>query len=488
MEVIVFGTGKIAHEAYSAIERRYKVLWYVDSDCYKWGEKIGDYDIRDPKSILNNNANVLVVSTLYRIDIANTLINMGVESNRIYLCNKEISEGKLFFDFFPYSCELLKSKEKQLVEYDLKEQNEKENAKMKLMIFASFYSVYTKQLIEKVLSKYDNIEVSLLTYARESAYMISAKNLKHIYMYNSMAELKSILEQIPKYDIAQMLWIEYEWAYFQKMIMNKFRKVNLCVGGSDFYRALDSDRDYKRDLIYNADCISAETEETILAFKKYYGENLYVKLLPFGVEVLSYIKKSLGTSKNFLKKKFGIPLNKYIVTCGHNAKSEHQHIELINNLAKLPNSIKKKSVFVFPMTYPSGMSLYIEKVKKELEKNELNYVVLTEFMDFQKMAEYAIISDIMIHVQTTDQLSSTMLEEMYAGSIVIAGAWLPYRSLHEKGMYFIDVNDIEDVTIVVKDVIDNFDEYREKCKVNKELVWNHSSWDVLCEKWYELWV
>lgn len=488
MEVIGFGIGNIARNAYSYISENYKILWYVDNNNSKWGEKIGDYEIKDPISILSKKVNIIVFSRNYEIEIVNQLIEMGVDSNRIYLCNQEISEGNYIYDVYPYDKKILKKVNRPLIKYDLKKQSEYMTNKVKVMIFVSFYSVYTKQLIEKMISKYENIEISLLTCARESGYLITAKDIKHIYIFESMAELENIIAQLPKYDVAQLLWIENRWVYFQDMIREKFVKLNLCVGGSDFYRASDCNREYKKKLIYSADCVSAETEVTIQNFKNYYGDNLRVKLVPFGVEVLEYINLFSGIPIDEFKSKYNIPLNKVVVTCGHNANPKHQHLELISLLNQLDNRIKENSVFVFPMTYPIGMDMHINEVRKTLEKSDLTYVILTKFMDFKDMAEYALLSDVMIHVQTTDQLSSTMLEEMYAGSIVIAGEWLPYSSLHEKGMYFIDVNNVEDVINTLIDVINNLEQYREKCKVNKELVWKHSSWDVLCEKWYELWV
>lgn len=108
-------------------------------------------------------------------------------------------------------------------------------------------------------------------------------------------------------------------------------------------------------------------------------------------------------------------------------------------------------------------------------------------MKFKEMAMYALVSDIMIHVQRTDQLSSTMLEEMYAGSVVIAGSWLPYQHLREKGIYFLEVNTVSDVTPLLENVVEHLDEYRDKCALNSTLVYANSSWDILSEKWYALW-
>jgi hypothetical protein len=224
-------------------------------------------------------------------------------------------------------------------------------------------------------------------------------------------------------------------------------------------------------------------------FSEYYKQDAEGKmcLLPYGIEVLDWINKVESISKEKLRTKYGIPQKRIIVTCGHNASMAHQHIEILKALEKLPVYIKENIICVFPMTYPHNADSYIEKIRSLLDTSNLEYMILTEFMNFQSMAEYALISDIMIHVQTTDQLSSTMLEELYAGSIIIAGKWLPYKSLHEIGLYFLDVNEISDLTDLMENVVMNIHEYRQKCKGNSQIVWQHSSWEKLAPKWYALW-
>ena len=139
------------------------------------------------------------------------------------------------------------------------------------------------------------------------------------------------------------------------------------------------------------------------------------------------------------------------------------------------------------MTFTQGAESYIADVDKRLRETGLDCVILTAFMDFAGMAEYALISDIMIHVQTTDQLSSTMLEEMYSGSIVIAGKWLPYRSLHEMGIFFLDADSIADVTEMLQEIMSHIEAYKEKCTGNRKIIWKHSSWDELAPRWHALW-
>ena len=269
----------------------------------------------------------------------------------------------------------------------------------------------------------------------------------------------------------------------------KAGRLNLNVGGSDFYRTGKGEKDFKRNLIACADVITAETEATVREFETYYKEEAGNKigLLPFGIEVLELINSSNKIPRNVIKEKYHIPPGKIVVTCGHNANSEHQHRKIIEALCRMPVNVREQIACIFPMTYPQEREIYISEIENRLKETNLSYVILTEFMDFQGMAEYALISDIMIHVQRTDQLSSTMLEEMYAGSIVIAGTWLPYQSLHDMGIFFLDVDAISDITESVEEAVVNIQKYKKKCAGNKEIVWKHSSWDELASRWHALW-
>lgn len=487
MDIIIFGTGKGAENVFSFLKKKNRIVFFVDNDSTKWGSIFKGYEVKSPEEIKKYDCDIVVSTGKYKDEIENQLCCMGINKERIYFCQSIMTNGQYIYETYPLVEEKLLASEKALIEFDLNHMNEEMTGNKKVLIFCVFYSVYAKQLIENMSSRYSDIEFSLLTNTTEYKVNIAVKQLKHIYYYQTLTDIKTILEKIPVYDAMQLLWIERPWAYFYRTIRKKTVILNLNVGGSDFYRASKEERDYKRNLISCADQISAETPQTIQEFTDYYGEGVKrdLKLLPFGLEVLKYIDKD--ADKNSIKKQYHIPLNKIVVTCGHNANSAHQHLKIIDALNSLPSDIQKQIVCVFPMTYPDVFDSYRKKICDNLQNVSFESVVLTEFMDFQAMAEYALISDIMIHVQTTDQLSSTMLEEMYAGSIVIAGSWLPYQSLHEMGIYFLDVDTIPDVTAVLEDVVTNIEGYKKKCVGNKEIVWQHSSWDVLAPKWRALW-
>ncbi len=489
MDIIVFGIGEIGRRSLPFLEEEHHILFLSDSSEKKWETTVGNYRIKAPEEIKKHDCAVVITSTRYGTEIADRLQEMGIDKKRIYFCRGFQAEDAYKYEIYPQTVEMLSDTGLPLLQYDLLHAGEEEGECQRVLVACSAFSVYTKQVIENISRRYKDIEFSLLTNAKESKEKIAAGQLKHIYYFRTMSDLKTVLEQLPIYDAMQFLWIEQEWSYFYELIRKKTKRLNLNVGGSDFYRASECQRLFIKNIIAGADSITAETEGTVKDFEAYYGEKIKqpLGLLPFGIEVLDLIKKKETASRAEMKRRFHIPDDRIVVTCGHNTNTAHRHLEMTASLEQLSEEVKKKIVCVFPMTYPKGAEAYIEEVRDNLAAGGLEFVILTEFMDFERMAEYALISDIMIHVQTTDQLSSTMLEEMYAGSLVIAGSWLPYQSLHEMGIYFWDVNKVSDITGLLEEAAGNMEKYREKCTGNKEIVWQHSSWDVLAPKWHALW-
>lgn len=485
---IVFGTGEVSGKVIPLVEKECHISFCVDNDQEKWEKFFGQYIVKSPQIIKDYDCNVLVaVSTKYEIEIIEQLKRMGVSEEKIYFCRSILSDNTEY-EIYPLSIEKLRGTDISLIQYDLFHMEEAETCCKKIMIFCSAYSVYTKQLIENMSSRYKDIEFSLLTSTKEYQDKINTNGLKHIYCFQTLRDLKTILDQLSEYDVMQLLWIEESWVYCYRLIRSKTKKLNLNVGGSDFYRANSVEREFKRKLIEKADCITAETEQTIQNFRGYYGEIAQkTGLLSYGMEVLDFIKENAYVPRDSIKKKFGFPSDKIIVTCGHNANRAHQHIKIIEAVDGLCEFIKKQLMLVFPMTYNQINGEYIREISNALEGKGIEFVILTKFMNFQEMAEYALISDIMIHVQTTDQLSATMLEEMCAGSIVIAGSWLPYRPLREMGIYFIDVDTISNVTETLQEVVLNMEIYKEECAKNKNIIEKHFTWDEQAPKWHALW-
>ncbi len=488
-DIVVFGTGEVGKRIIPYLEEKFHILFWMDNDKKKWGTVFEGYQVKSPENILKYDCDVIIASTKFEFEILKQVRQMGIPADKIYFCRSFATDRTHRYEVYPIDENKVEVTKMSLDEYDLYHAKEQKTACKKVMICCSFFSVYPQQLIENMSGRYNDIEFSLLTNAKESKEKICAGNLKHIYYYQTISDLKSILEQLPVYDVIQLLWIEKEWAFFNELIREKARQLNLLIGGSDFYRAGKEERVFKRNIIMCANAILAVTEQVKQEFIDFYGESIRDKIiiLHYGKEVLNYIRDMQDINTDLIKMKFGIPLNRFVVTCGYNAVEAQQHSQIIDALNQLPFDIKKRMVCVFPMTYPENKECYIEYIENQVRKTDIDYVILTKFMEFQEMAEYALISDSMIHAQITDLLSSSMIEQMYAGSIVIAGKWLPYTSLHDMGIFFLDIETIADISVMIEKVIMNIEEYKEKCKKNREIVWKNSSWDELAPRWYAIW-
>lgn len=370
-----------------------------------------------------------------------------------------------------------------------------EKGYVNILLLCSYESTYVTQLWENIKRCCPGIKLSLLTKSSAKYYYqskIILEKEEKIYFYRSSSvrfwlETEKNLRKLPEFDIIHSLWMEKTWGWHARTLKRKTNYWFCSVGGSDLYR--DSKKlaykTYQLNILNHADWFSSENSETKKEFLKTYGqkyETVPHTINRFGVDIFDAIIRRKNSGKQD-KHFFNVPTNKIIICCGYNANSAHQHITIIKILKRLPQSMLEKLFFIFPMTYGENPKGYTKKIRDALNELTNNYVILEKFMNTDEMAAVVESTDIMIHVQTTDQMSSTMLAHMFNGNVVIAGSWLPYNSLKERGIYFVNVNKIEELDKVLTDVIENLELYKNKCNENKALVYAMSSWDSCIKEW-----
>lgn len=367
---------------------------------------------------------------------------------------------------------------------------------MKILLLCSFYSNYVTQLFTYIRKYYPQISYSLLTrqeYVKDYTDEIVLRDDERIYGFltDNQLQLKIAIWKLPHFDIIHTLWMESFWGW-NAIALKKKASYWLCaIGGSDLYRFSKIPIEFflQKRVIKRVNRFSSENEETREYFYQVYGEK-YRKIphdiCRFGVDILDSIDK---ISKNSMYSKQitdNFPQDKVIVLCGTNARIEHNHEDIIKAIQNMDCSCREKCFFVFPMTYPSGCEEYISKIETSIAQVTDAYVILREYMNVDEMAELAIATDVMIHVQTTDQLSSAMVSHMYHGNLVIAGAWLPYESLREKGVYFKSINSLGDLSDSLDDALNNLNFYKNKCNSNRKIIYELSSWSIIVKDWYRV--
>lgn len=484
-QVVLYGLGNAGKSILPYLSDRYEILFWVDGKQSLWGTEYEGIPVRSPESLSEYDGKVIVTTTeTYFLEISDYLLKMGFDKSNIVRGQHQVCDQ--LAEIVPYEVEMLNLQRVNLRNCDLLNKDEEETT-YKVMVFCSFYTPYISQLVRNCKKLMPDIHFGILSNSEE--YLNEMKDYaEHIYVYHSYSELYGILNELPVYDVFQIQWIDNIWVYFRSMIREKCKRLNLGVGGSDLYRARRAERIYKRHLIDMADIISAQTDATISAFAEVYPSAAgRIRWVNYGIEVLEYMRRECLLKAQEKRRSLDIPDDMIVIMCGYNASEAHRHVSLIHALSGMDESVKERIMLLLPMTYPNEQKSYIEEVERHLGSCGIRYRILTEYMSFQSMAEIEMMSDIMITVQTTDQLSSTMLEIMYAGKVVIAGSWLPYEDLRQKGIFFVSVGEIADLTKTVTEVVTNYRSFQGKCSVNKKIVYDMSSWSTASMRWRGLW-
>jgi hypothetical protein len=174
---------------------------------------------------------------------------------------------------------------------------------------------------------------------------------------------------------------------------------------------------------------------------------------------------------------------KGVIVCGYNGAIITRHALIIDALNQINNKLSDFQV-VFPMAY-GGPNKLITEVKEKLKSVTFDYQVQEEFLSGEKLMALRLAADIFVHIQARDQMASSMLEHLAAGSVVITGKWLPYDGLLKMGVYFILIETPDELPRALCDVIDNLTEHKRKAKVNRDILLKMTCWETIRPNWYK---
>lgn len=209
-----------------------------------------------------------------------------------------------------------------------------------------------------------------------------------------------------------------------------------------------------------------------------------IKCLDFGNSTLDSIDKvSIQMTIDECKRYFGLDINKIIIFVGYNAVREQQHFEMMREVVKLSEKFIEKLFFVFHFGYGAKNSAYMIQLKSLLKENNISYKIFTQFMNKDDIAILRRSADIFLYGQTTDALSCSVIEYLYAGAIVVKPAWLDYFKLKKKGIQYYEYARFEELPELLTMIIG-----QGICKINKDIEQQKElrslcSWDKLSAKW-----
>ncbi|MDN3686531.1 glycosyltransferase [Cyclobacterium jeungdonense] len=249
--------------------------------------------------------------------------------------------------------------------------------------------------------------------------------------------------------------------------LKKSQKFIISFWGSDLMR-VSGILDYyiqKRVLndSYRITTHSIELKEQILTkFGRELTNKIFITKFPPEEKLynlLDEFRPKIDSLKLDFLKNFNIPLFKHLVVIGHNGAKENNHIHILQQLSKIPSSLKEECYFILPFSYlyiKDG--IYEKKCMDTLSENNLSGKTLNKFLNWEELALLKLCTKVYIHLPISDALSGTLTEAIYAGSDVITGKWLPYGPFIDAGLKFYSINDFLELSKIFELVIKNEDD------------------------------
>lgn len=261
--------------------------------------------------------------------------------------------------------------------------------------------------------------------------------------------------------------------------------------GSDLYRIPRNSGIYKRlqkSILKRCSYITSDNKDMEeLIYKTYRCQDKPYLETKFGLPIdFELFKKISQEDIKEFKEKYSIPEKSIVITLSYSSDPKKNHEYMIDEVLKLKDNYDKLYVFI-PMAY--GNREHCLKIKNYCKKqfggNNVKYCVIDKFIADEEVAKLRNTTDIMINVQTTDSMSSSMLESIYAGNIVINGAWLPYDNIAKEGIYFEKIDNILPgmLSNKIQEIIKDMSNYKVKCIKNPEIVYKLSSWENNIKNW-----
>lgn len=268
--------------------------------------------------------------------------------------------------------------------------------------------------------------------------------------------------------------------------MERIKRNSSCIIstflGSDLFRVKIKHINKVAKIIDSSDKISiAETMQEDL-LKKFTIDINKVKYARFGSRKLNDIYRICHLDNvNSFRDDYSIQSDKIVITCGYNAIEAQQHILMLDKISELHIDIRRQMCILLPMTYGKN-NYYLSKVKKKISEVDFDCVIFEKRMTDEEVVKFRFVSDIVLNIQKTDALAGSIQESLMAGNIVLVGDWLPYSIYDRYDIYYLKTN-LSDISKNLTYIIENIDLVKEKCKNNKDKIFELTSWNSRISDW-----
>ena len=371
---------------------------------------------------------------------------------------------------------------------------------MKILVVANAYSIHTLNFIKETLlnMKPGKIVVwNRCTKAENENALFYENNGISIVQWESGAQdtysglsegLKKIKE-FGAFDVCHLHYLDYMTVTIGLLVRENCRNLICNYWGSDWLRANDTQRQYQKFLLELSDHIVTDSLQIYEQVDEYYQGQFGSKLkyIRFKTPVISVIESGgiNADIRQLFMERYRIPEDKVIITCGYCASKAHDHKGIIKAVEKLSTESRDNLFIIVPMTYGKE-SEYIYEIKQVLDEAGTDFAVIEDYLSFTEVALLRLITDIFINIEPTDAYSSTMIEYTYCNKIVIIGKWLDYSELEKQGAYYKKVNQAEELTDVLDEIINNFDSIQKRFSGNRKAAESFQTGSAENKLWEEI--
>lgn len=250
--------------------------------------------------------------------------------------------------------------------------------------------------------------------------------------------------------------------------------VKLSLWGSDVLKVSGFRRAVLGFMMRHSSAISvASSSMADLVIDSYGCARAKIYVAPFCIpQIEEYLKDGVivrhCTNQQFIN-----------VLCGTNGSDNQQFPGIVSAINALSASVFSSARFLFHMGYGGDKTRFVsESVTRDaVIAFDNNFYQGSDLLEFRRTIQ------VLIQVQKTDQLSAAMIEHLALGAVVITGSWLPYKGLLDAGVFLYLIDDLDDLSSAIEDVINRYDFYASLCVRNKHLLSESFSKFSVNEMW-----
>lgn len=272
------------------------------------------------------------------------------------------------------------------------------------------------------------------------------------------AELNTFEDILLKnqYDLVNIHFLpQYSEAYVKIAHKNNV-KVMLTPLGSDVLRVGKLYLPSLRRAFNKTDYVSANFITGFCSQVKEMFKVPYLKMidLGYGSEIISSIVENKGKrGKQELAACLDIPISNYYITCGYNASIAQRHHIIIEAIIANKDNLPSDSIILVPLTYGADKETIKQSISSQIEGTGLKVVFLTSYMTIEQVCALRLITDMFIHIQTTDAYNASLQEFILADTVCINGSWLRYPSLQKYGNPYYECKFLDDLPQLLNDIL-----------------------------------